>query len=120
MRGYRFQSLHGKYAFLANLELRFPLIDYIIFGFPAQWIVRGFSGVLFLDAGAAFYDPAQFAAFDNGAGTTKDLKLTYGIGIRIALFPGIMIKLDWATPWDLKYSLPPERWAPIFSIGYEY
>lgn len=120
LRGYHFMSIYGKYAFLANLELRFPLVDYIIFGLPAQWALRGFSGVLFFDAGAAFHDFETVDFFDEAAGVTKDLKLTFGLGIRIVLFPGIMIKVDWATPWNLKTALRADEWTPIFSIGYEY
>ena len=44
-------SLRGYHAFFFNLELRFPLLDALAFGFPVPWVIRGFSMVMFLDGG---------------------------------------------------------------------
>ena len=50
----------------------------------------------------------------------QDLKLSYGLGARMILFPGVMLKIDWGTPWNWKNSRPIGEWQGVFSIGYEY
>lgn len=120
IRGYPFLSIKGTTSFVQNLELRFPFLDALIFGFPVPWAVRGFSGVFFIDAGSATDNPKTWQAFHKEKLQTRDLYLSYGLGIRIALFPGLLLKIDWATPWDLQSSLPISRWAGIFSLGYEF
>ncbi|MCS6985317.1 MAG: BamA/TamA family outer membrane protein [Leptospiraceae bacterium] len=120
IRGYPFLSIKGTTMFVKNLELRFPFLDALIFGFPVPWAIRGFSGVFFIDAGAATETPRLFRAFRRGRTETQDLYLSYGLGIRLALFPGLLLKIDWATPWTLRSSLPISRWQGIFSLGYEF
>jgi Tol biopolymer transport system component len=120
MRGYDFLSLTGKYNFLVNLELRFPFIDYFVFGFPVQWIIRGFSAVVFMDFGSAFSNFEKFDGYDESGERLKDLKMSFGAGLRFILVPGILLRFDWATPWDLKSALPIEDWKFNFSLGYEY
>ncbi|MDH4200055.1 MAG: BamA/TamA family outer membrane protein [Spirochaetia bacterium] len=120
MRGYDFLSMEGIYTALVNLELRFPMIDYIVFGFPVQWIIRGFTMVAFMDIGTAFSDISTWMLYDKTTGTLRDLKTSFGLGIRVLLVPGIALRFDWATPWDLKTSLPFGQWKFNFSLGYEY
>lgn len=117
MRGYDFLTIQGIYTFLVNLELRFPLIDYIIMGFPVPWALRGFTAVAFIDTGGAFNDFNTFKWYDDQNNTLKDLKLSYGIGLRVLLVPGILLRFDWATPWDFKNTLSTRF---NFSLGYEY
>jgi hypothetical protein len=120
IRGYDFMSLRGNHAFFFNLEIRFPFLDALAFGFPAPWILRGFSGVLFIDGGGVFDNPAQWQAFNSTTNEFKDLKMSFGTGMRMVLFPGIMLKLDFATPWTWRTALPVKDWKTIFSIGYEF
>lgn len=120
IRGYDFLSLQGVYTFMLNMELRFPLVDYIIFGFPVQWIIRGFTAVAFFDIGSAFNDFTTWRAYDPATGRLDDLKFSFGLGLRVILIPGILLRFDWATPWDLKTSLPMDQWKFYFSLGYEY
>ncbi|MDH4263919.1 MAG: DPP IV N-terminal domain-containing protein, partial [Spirochaetia bacterium] len=117
MRGYDFLSLQGIYTALLNLEFRFPMIDYIVMGFPVQWAIRGFTAVAFLDAGSAFNDFTRWKLYDEQNKSLSDLKLSSGFGIRVLLVPGILLRFDWAVPWDLKNNYPLKF---NFSLGYEY
>ena len=120
IRGYDFLSLLGVYTFMFNLELRFPLIDYFIMGFPVQWALRGFTAVIFLDAGSAFNDFQVWKGYDEQKKILKDLRLSFGLGLRFVLIPGILLHFDWATPVDFKNVIPLSQWKFNFSLGYEY
>lgn len=120
LRAYEFWSLRGQHAFYFNLELRFPMLDALAFGFPVPWVIRGFSMVMFLDGGGVFDNPRRWRAFDASRNEFQDLLLSYGLGARMILFPGLMLKIDWGTPWTWKNSRPIGDWIGSFSIGYEY
>lgn len=120
LRSYEFWSLRGESAFFFNLEFRFPLLDALLFGFPAPWVLRGFSMVMFLDGGGVFDNPKLFKGYNTETNKLQDFLLAYGLGVRYILFPGLMIKIDWGTPWNLKTSKPIGDWQGAFSIGYEY
>jgi hypothetical protein len=125
IRGYDFQSFAGRYAFFANLEYRFPLIKYLLFGFPFDWSPGWIRGVLFFDGGAAFDKPGEWQAYESRTRATRDLYLSYGAGIHFEnllwfLFPGVVMKVEWATPYDLKVSEPPRKWRGVFSIGVNF
>ena len=120
IRGYPFISMQGDNFFMANLELRFPFLDYLVFGFPGPWAIRGFSGVVFLDMGSAYDSAKDWVMVDSKKGTLQDLKMSFGLGVRMVLMPGILLKIDWASPWNLRTILPLGRWRGVFSIGYEF
>jgi Tol biopolymer transport system component len=120
IRSYDFMSLRGYHAFFFNLELRFPLLDALAFGFPVPWVIRGFSMVMFLDGGGVFDNPNNWRAFDASKNEFQDLKMSFGLGARLVLAPGLMVKIDWGTPWTWKNSRPIGDWQGLFSIGYEY
>jgi len=120
IRGYPFLSIKGTQAFLVNLELRYPVIDYIVFGLPVPWVIRGFSGVLFFDSASATDNVQQWRAYNEQSKMTEDLNLSYGLGIRMTFFPGILCKIDWGTPWNLRRSLPISKWQGEFSLGYQF
>jgi hypothetical protein len=118
IRGYPLFSVRGLNRIISNVELRFPLVEAIIMGLPVPWLLRGFQGVAFIDAGAAFDNWSFFKGVDSGR--TRDLLLSYGLGFRYVLSPGLNIRIDWATPYDLVSSLPVSRWQGTFSLGYAY
>jgi len=123
LRGYRFLELEGRNAFLLNLEYRFAFIEYLQLGFPLRLSLRGIRGVLFADAGSAFDDLESFQGFSRKYGVTRDLYLSYGVGIHWPNFlfpflPGAVMKVEWATPFDGKRSLPPGKWRGQFSLGF--
>lgn len=120
LRGYPFLAFTGQKIAVANFEYRFPLVDLIVFGWPVQWGLGGFSMVFFMDAGTAFNNYRDWQGWDDEAGRLKDLKMSLGLGLRVALAPGLIFRIDWGTPWDLKEALPISKWQGTFSIGYDF
>jgi hypothetical protein len=49
-------GLEGTKMWMASFEYRFPLFDYIIFGWPGQWGFSNIGGTVFFDVGHAWYD----------------------------------------------------------------
>lgn len=125
IRGYDFQKFEGKYAFLMNIEYRFTFIEQLMFGFPTRWSPGLIRGAFFMDLGAAFDDPKKFQAFDGKQEVTKDLKASIGIGVHLNnflwfIFPGAVMKIEWASPYDGKTSLPFSKWQGRFSLGFVF
>ncbi len=120
IRSFAFLSLSGRHTLLMKNEIRFPFLDALVMGFPTRWFFPGFSGVFFIDMGTAFNDYRHWDLYDPDDRSLKDLKVSYGLGGRLVLLPGLIIKIDWGTPYDLRRSLRMSRWQGVFSIGYEY
>jgi len=125
LRGYDFLEFQGKNAFLLNLEYRFTFIEYLQFGIPTSWSPGLIRGAAFLDAGSAFDRPQEFQAFSGRYGVTRDLHLSFGLGLHWAnflgfIFPGALMKIEWATPYDLKRALPLSKWKGNFSVGFNF
>lgn len=56
---------------------------------------------------------------------TKDLKASIGIGLHWNnflwfIFPGAIMKLEWASPYDGIKSLPFSKWQGRFSLGFVF
>ncbi len=123
LRGYDFLEFEGTKAFMLNLEYRFNFIEYLQFGVPSSWSPGLIRGVIFADAGSAFDSWHEYQAYDGRFGVTRDLHLSYGAGIQWAmgfLFPGAVMKIEWATPYDMKRSLPLSKWRGVFSLGFNF
>ncbi len=126
LRGYRFLEFQGTKAALFNLEYRFNFIEYLQFGIPSSWSFGLVRGVAFIDAGAAFDNPREFQAYDGRVGVTRDLHVSFGLGLhwdnflRRILISGAVMKIDWATPYDGKRSLPLSKWKGEFSLGFNF
>lgn len=120
IRSFSFLSISGRHTLLMKNEIRFPFLDAIVMGFPSRWFLPGFSGVFFIDMGTAFNDHHIWDLYDEDDHSLKDLKVSYGLGARLVLLPGLIMKIDWGTPYDLRRSLRMSKWQGVFSIGYEY
>jgi hypothetical protein len=102
VRGFPFRSLIGDRAFFQNLEIRFPLIDYL-----ATPIVsfQGIRGVVFVDVAGAWFDEFQGFRFYNGdEKRLEDAVASYGFGITVRLF-GLDVNWDFAKRWDFDQTL---------------
>lgn len=115
LRGAYYYERVGTRYFLANLEFRFPLIEYLALGFPK---IRFFNirGVMFYDIGSAWYgnqtfEPTTVDPFGNRR--FKDLISGYGIGARV-FFLYFLLRIDVAWRFDLQTSSKP-LW--YFSLG---
>ena len=70
IRGYEYREFFGDRASFLNLELRFPLIDALVF--PGNWGIQGIQGFLFFDTGAAWYRGDR--VYDANLGFTGALR----------------------------------------------
>ena len=125
LRGYDFLEFEGTKAFLTNIEYRFNLIDNLNFAYPGRFSLGTIRGIFFFDAGAAFDKAAEFQAYSAAAGVTRDLHLSFGVGIHWVNFlgfilPGTIMKIEWATPYDTKRALPLSKWRGQFSLGFSF
>ncbi len=85
-RGVDYGELIGQRAFIANLEFRFPLIEWLRTGFPFSLSLGGVNGVAFIDAASAWNgdsDPVFFSS--EGGFHTENLRMAFGFGARINL-----------------------------------
>jgi outer membrane protein assembly factor BamA len=92
---------------MANLELRFPFVDELLFPIGP---IRNIRGFLFLDTGTAwlpndeFYDPDSFFVrpgvpfnwIDNKNDRLQDLRASYGAGFQFFFLGGLQFNWVWA------------------------
>jgi len=117
IRGHALYAYSGENIILMNIEFRFPLLDIFLLAFPFRILFSPIRGVLFFDIGAAFNNKFIPTYSD---GRFRDIKSGFGIGIRFFRIPHILMRIDFATRYDGKTSLPMEKWQGIFSIGMEF
>ncbi len=118
LRGYPRYEVTGTHAWLFNSEYRFPLANYVTFGFP-------FGAISFPQLqGAVFADLAQ--AWNAGAYDHRALG-SAGVGLRMPLIPGFVLRFDAGRRFSFRgndsnpdvreyYS---KRFVDFF-IGYDY
>lgn len=122
LRGARFAERYGKNVALANIELRFPFIDYIALG--TGGIFGNIHGHLFLDIGAAWDNMDEFEDHSklqqkygqNIPDTFSPVFSTFGIGVKIPIL--YLFRIDAA--WDLEPGFTTSRPQWIFSMGFDW
>ena len=91
----------------ASNELRFPLIDDLLIGFPfGGFGLRGIRGALFFDVGSAWDDH-----FDQLLGS-------FGTGFRVALGYFVVLRFDFSRTTDFKTVSP--RTDFYFFFGWNF
>lgn len=118
LRGYDYAERIGtKYA-LANYELRFPLIRYLVPG-ALPILFSNILGVAFIDVGTAWNKTEKLQLFsrnDQGNVISKDLLMGTGIGARMYLFY-FLLRFDVAWSYNVdKFSSP----RYYFSLGADF
>lgn len=118
LRGYDYYQFAGTNFALANLEFRYPFLDYLAFHWPLRFSLRDVRGNLFLDMGGVWNEASKFKG-----GTTqgddprfKDLKVGFGYGARANL-GFFILKFDTAWRTDLSQVSRPKYY---FSLGAEF
>ena len=107
LRGYPWRSIWGRKMVLMNQELRFPLLDRLVIGFPFGNIdFQAFRGALFVDAGNAWND--EFGDWHGSIGG----------GTRLALGGVFVFRLDWARRTDFKSVGNDTHWD--FFFGWDF
>lgn len=94
-RGYDRRAFYDRNILFASNELRFPLIDALLIGFPIGGMdFRGIRGALFFDVGSAWEDE-----FDQFIGS-------FGWGFRVNLGYVVLLRFDFARTTDF-HSVSP-------------
>ncbi len=113
LRGFNYNAASGSKFMLANLEFRFPLFQYLVFG-PLPLGFQNIQGVLFTDIGSVWTNnkKLQFIQRTDEGIVTKDLLWGFGIGTRLFLlyFP---FKFDVAWSYDLKHFSKPKYYISL-------
>lgn len=117
LRGYDYaQQIGTKYS-LVNVELRMPLIRYLVTG-PLPILLQNILGGAFLDVGTAWTENKQLKLFrknDFGNTVTDNLLIGTGVGARLPFF--FLWRFDVAWTYDLvKFSKP----RYYISIGLDF
>ena len=136
-RGAWYGDLRGTNLLLSNAELRFPLIDYLVMGWPVPVFLRGIGGVLFFDMAGAWLNNESFQPFSTQKAKflrLKDAQAAYGFGVRMNI-GYFVLRFDMAKTldhYDTNYYYGPDgliyqseevvegRRRNFFSIGYDY
>lgn len=117
LRGYDYaQQIGTKYSLL-NLELRMPLIRYLLTG-PLPILFRNILGVAFIDAGTAWHDNKSLRLFKKdkfGSLQTQDLLIGTGFGARLYFI--FLWKFDVAWKYNFQGFSEPRYYI---SIGLDF
>jgi len=94
-RGFDRRAFYTRKILFASNELRFPLIDALLIGFPIGGLdFRAIRGALFFDTGSAWDDE-----FDQFIGS-------YGFGFRVSLGYVVLLRFDFARTTDFHTTSP--------------
>ncbi|MCU7494678.1 MAG: biopolymer transporter Tol [Ignavibacteria bacterium] len=117
LRGYNYAEKIGTKYSLLNLELRMPLIRYLVTG-PVPLLFQNILGAAFVDAGTAWdkTDKLQLLARQDGSLKTKDLLMGTGVGARI-FFLYFLVRFDVAWQYNLDHFSTPKYY---FSLGADF
>ncbi len=106
MRGALYYQMVGTRYALANIEFRFPLIRYLILGWPLPIGFQNIRGAVFLDTGSAWSNDKSFKPVttdDLGTPKLNDLMAGFGFGMRVNL-GFFLIKYDVAWRTDFYHT----------------
>jgi Tol biopolymer transport system component len=118
LRGFDYAEEIGTKYGLVNMELRFPLIRYLVTG-ALPILFSNIIGVAFIDAGAAWNqnkDLKLFTRNENGSLITDNLLTGTGFGARI-YFLYFLLRFDVAWAYNFNNFTPPRFYI---SLGYDF
>lgn len=114
LRGYDYAQEIGTRYGLMNMELRFPLIRYLLSG-ALPILFSNIMGDIFFDAGTAWNYNKQLQLFDrneNGRLVTKDLLCGTGVGARIFLLY-FLVRFDVAWAYNFNQFSSPKYYISL-------
>jgi len=120
MRGARYYSMIGTRFLLTNIEFRFPLIRYLILGWPLQIGFQNIRGVVFTDIGSAWYNDKSWKPFASVNGTgfkLQDMMAGFGFGARMNL--GFFL-LKYDVAWRTNFAVTDKDPIHYFTLGAEF
>lgn len=118
LRGYNYAEKIGTRYSLLNLELRLPVIRYLLTG-PLPIFFQNILGAAFIDAGTAWENNKSLRFFnrdEKGRRVTDDLLIGTGFGAR-TYFLFFLLRFDVAWAYDIKSFSKPKYY---FSIGTDF
>ena len=118
LRGYNYNARTGSKYGLVNLELRYPLLKYLVAG-PLSLAFQNVTGVAFIDAGGTWTDTKSFRASTRnaeGIRVPQDLLIGTGLGARIYLFY-FLVRFDVAWRYTYHGFSEPKYY---FSLGEDF
>lgn len=122
LRGSLYYEHIGTRFALANLEFRFPLIRYLILGWPLPLGFQNIRGVVFMDVGSAWYgdepfEPASFKAQGLVQLNKEQAAAGFGFGARLNM-GFFLIKYDLA--WKTDFAVTEKKPVHYFTVGAEF
>ncbi|MFA7228051.1 MAG: peptidase MA family metallohydrolase [Melioribacteraceae bacterium] len=117
LRGYDYAERMGSKYGLVNLELRIPIIRYLLTG-GLPLFFQNIMGVAFIDAGSAWDKTDKLKLIgrnENGSVITDDMLIGTGVGFRLYLL--FLWRLDIAWKYDLHRFSEPRY---LISIGLDF
>ena len=115
LRGYDFADFYGENMFFGSAEFRFIFIEGIKFGFPLFFGIGGIGGVLFADCGSAW--TGKYTFYNKTTERFGDFKSDIGFGFRLTIYPIVVLKLDYAWPYDYQKL---RKHKIMFSLGIDF
>lgn len=118
LRGYDYAEQIGTRYTLLNIELRFPLIRYLLTG-GLPLLLSNIQGVIFFDAGTAWTNNNELRLFkkdENDNLVTDDLLMGTGVGARV-FFLYFLLRFDVAWAYNIDGFSKPKFY---FSIGADF
>jgi len=118
LRGYDFYEFSGTRYALANVEMRFPLIDVMALGWPVRVAIPNIRGALFCDLGLAWdnSDVHPFA-WQGYLPSFRDIRSGVGLGARMNL-GFFILRFDVAWKNTLNAISGKPRW--YIALGPEF
>lgn len=121
VRGYENGEFRGDNVLLLNLELRFPLIEYVKFGFLPIALSQ-IEGILFMDYGSVWNSsdskwPQLGRKADGGGVEFVDLKSSMGLGVRFIIPPLFFCRIDFSGIYSGNEMEPIPEWDSFFFLG---
>ncbi len=117
LRGFDYAEKMGTKYSLLNLELRFPLIRYLVAG-PLPLMLQNILGVAFIDAGTAWDNNESLKLVKQdprGNPVTQDLLMGTGFGFRLYFI--FLWRFDVAWSYNLQYFTGPRYYL---SMGVDF
>jgi hypothetical protein len=118
LRGFNYNKKNGTRYFLANYELRYPFIQYLVTG-GLPIALGNITGATFLDIGSSWSNENTWKGFGtNASGQTvsQDLLIGTGMGVRM-FFLGLPLKIDVAWSYNGDGFSTPKYY---FSLGGDF
>ncbi|GBD86268.1 translocation protein TolB [bacterium BMS3Abin03] len=118
LRGYNYAEQIGTRYALMNLELRFPLIRYLVTG-GLPLLLSNIQGVAFLDVGSAWSKESGLRLFEKDQSNnlvTDDLLMGTGVGARV-FFLYFLLRFDVAWAYNIEHFSKPKFY---FSLGLDF